>query len=58
MKKYIVTLLMIVAAPTLVWADAYTLTVEGLVCDFCAKVLKKNSTKNLRIKKSKTFMLI
>lgn len=51
MKKYIVALLLIVIAPSLVWADAYTLTVEGLVCDFCAQGIEKKLNKEFKDQK-------
>lgn len=51
MKKYIVLMLTVFVAPTFAWADAYTLTVEGLVCDFCAQGIHKKLTKEFKDQK-------
>lgn len=48
MKKYILLLFIVFILPTFAWADAYTLTVEGLVCDFCAQGIEKKLNKNFK----------
>jgi len=53
MKKYIVMLFVFIAMPMSVWADAYTLTVEGLVCDFCAQGIEKKLNKEFKDQKIK-----
>lgn len=51
MKKYIVILLFIVTVPAFVWADVYTLTVDGMVCDFCVQGIEKKLNKNFKDQK-------
>lgn len=49
MKKYI--LLLFIVLPTFAWADGYVLTVEGLVCDFCAQGIEKKLNKEFKDQK-------
>lgn len=46
--KYIILLFIGLTIPNLAKADAYTLTVEGLVCDFCAQGIEKKLTENFK----------
>ncbi|MEZ4846743.1 MAG: heavy metal-associated domain-containing protein [Bdellovibrionota bacterium] len=53
MKKYIAILFVLIVMPMSVWAEAYTLTVEGLVCDFCAQGIEKKLGKEFKDQKIK-----
>jgi copper chaperone CopZ len=47
MKKLMV-LLVLFFIPTSVFADTYSLTVEGMVCDFCAQGIQKKLNKEFK----------
>ncbi len=53
MKKYIVILLIMFVLPTFAWADTYTLTVDGMVCDFCVQGIPKKLQENFKDQKIK-----
>ena len=57
MKKYIVLLFVAFVIPNFAWADAYTLTVEGLVCDFCAQGISKKLNKSFKDQKIKDILV-
>ncbi len=46
--KYLILLFVGLTLPTLAKADTYNLTVEGLVCDFCAQGIEKKLTENFK----------
>lgn len=47
MKK-LMMLLVLFFIPTAVFADTYSLTVEGMVCDFCAQGIQKKLNKEFK----------
>ena len=51
MKKINLLLLVAFLVPTFAWADSYVLTVEGLVCDFCAQGIEKKLNKEFKDQK-------
>ena len=53
MKKFIVMLFVLTLMPMSVWAESYTLTVEGMVCDFCVQGIEKKLNKEFKDQKIK-----
>lgn len=53
MKKYILMMLVVFVLPRFAWAEAYTLTVDGMVCDFCVQGIPKKLNEEFKDQKIK-----
>ncbi|MFT6071816.1 MAG: copper chaperone CopZ [Alphaproteobacteria bacterium] len=51
MKKLFLSLMLLIATSTLAFAEKAQITINGIVCDFCARALEKTFSKQEEVEK-------